>query len=77
MAKTKVAKVTTIKNVSVKRPTPLLQDGQLFLIYVEGYERYWSKDTITVAILRGQRDIEIPKGSPYIPPKNGKCKGCG
>jgi hypothetical protein len=75
-----VAKKTTVvvKEVSTpKKEEKPLKKGDVYLLIVDGVEVYWSKSVAYVAFQRGSHDIEIPKGSPFIPPINSKCKGCG
>jgi hypothetical protein len=71
---------TTVKQVKVVAPkkeeTPL-KKGDLYLLIVDGVESYWTKAQATMMFQRNSHDLEIPKGSPFTPPANSKCKGCG
>jgi len=75
-----VAEKTTVTEVKViapeKEETPL-KKGDLYLLVVDGVESYWTKAQATMMFQRNSHDIEIPKGSPFTPPVNSKCKGCG
>ena len=71
---------TTVKEVKVipvkKEQTPL-KDGDLFLLIVDGVPSYWTRTQGIMMFQRNSHEIEIPKGSPFTPPANSKCKGCG
>jgi hypothetical protein len=71
---------TTIKEVKVVAPKVEeypLKKGDLFLLVVNGIRSYWTKSQGLMMFQRNSHDIEIPKGSSFIPPANSKCKGCG
>ena len=74
----KVIKTETasIKNEKVEIKQELARGGA-FLAIVDGHEVMWSRIALDVAFKRGTHEIKIPKGSPYIPPKDSKCENCG
>ena len=83
----KKAEVTSDKVLEVVISKAEVEKGQSsppapndIKVKVNGHSRWLTKGAIEVAIQRGQ-DVEIPKGSPYIPPPHleghENCKGCG
>lgn len=70
-------KVTEVKVAPVKKEEKPLKKDDLYLLIVNGEEQYWTKSLAVSALTRGSHDIEVPKGSPFVPPVNSKCKGCG
>jgi hypothetical protein len=78
-ASTKVTKVTTktqAEKPEVKEEWPL-RKGDSFLFIKNGKNVYYPRSTANVLFQRNTAEIEIPKGSEYVPPKGSQCKGCG
>ena len=69
--------VVEVKVVAPKKEETPLKKGDLYLLVVNGLESYWTKAQATMMFQRNSHEIEIPKGSPFTPPVNSKCKGCG
>jgi len=76
---TPVKEPTPIKVVKSKAPKeeewPLRKKDQ-FLFIKDGKKVYYTRSAANVLFIRNAHDIEIPKGSDYVPPQGSKCKGC-
>ena len=72
--------VTNVQRVKVSEeavePNPL-RKGDTFLFIKDGREVYMTRSVANVLLLKGASNVEIPKGSEYVPPKNAKCSNCG
>ena len=69
-----VTKETVVKVKKVQPPKEKeLKVNDTYLVEVDGSEQYMTRSVITVALTRGIPDIKVPKGSPFIMPKNAKC----
>lgn len=74
-----VKEPTPVKEVHAKAPKKEewpLRDGDKFLFIKDGKKVYYTATTANVLFMRNANNLEIPKGSDYIPPQGSKCKGC-
>ena len=81
--KSEPTKVRTVKakeeDVNVRsakdEPKPL-KKGDAFLFIKNGHEVYLTRTVANVLLQRNSAKLEIPKGSPFVPPKGSNCDGC-